>query len=1281
MRRDSAAFKTLARSSSWLLFLIFLGFIHTFSATAQTSCPQASYVRSYVNDIPNQPLVTVTVSGASNVACLSIEETIPSPATPVSISNGGVWVPSQNAIRWGPFFSNVTVSVSYRFTGLPATYPVNGGSWMDGQCYFSPGVTMIPVLPVGGGGTPTPPPQLPAPIFVPISGSAVPLDMLLGLPGWDLNLLNDTWAGGTRTNQNLPQQTAWFASSSSTNITASVNALNFSNGTNAVVGLTYFSPNPTTPVTLGVGDTLKATLNLTLTGVAGTNTAQGLRVGLFDFADSTLSPTEVVADGFNADSQGNGVRGYCLFQNLGTKLLTSTPVDIRVRTNLVDNTLLGTNADFSSLGGLVVSNNFAGFTSGRPYVLTLTLNRIGANALSFSAAWLDTVSGGIYLTTATNNAETNFRFDGLALRSQTAGSSATNITLTEFKMDYIPQPTNTVTGPTNAMIYYTLDGSTPTTSSILYTGAVQLTTVSVVRAEAFAIGWMPSVASVAYYGFPAVTAKAQVTRSVNTNSPSAPVVTFSVVPATNANCVAVTESLPLGLGATNLSAGGSYIASNNVVLWGPFFGTNAQMLSYQAVGQPGTYAVRASWSVDGVGGSEAAGTNIVVAPTSPSLVPTPPPQVAAPTFSPASGSNVPVNVTISCATTGAVVYYTLDGSLPTQASTPYSNAVHLASAGTIRAVGFTNGWTPSVSAVAYYGPPAATANAQLTRSVNTNPPTAPTITFSVVPGTNASCVAVTESLPLGLGAANVSAGGKYISSNNVVLWGPFFGTNALTLSYQAVGQPGSYAVRSTWSVDGVSGSETVGTNIVVASTSGTVAPTPPPQEPMPTLSPVVASNLPVTVSISDSDSQAQIYFTTDGTLPTQSSAPYTTALNFITQTTLRAVAFRTGYVPSVSAVGNYVPLLTTNSLLLVRSVSGSGTFLPSVTITAMPSVGVNCYSVTESVAPGLTPDGLATNVFWNAANSTISWGPYLDNAPRTLTYQLLGSSGTYPLAGQGSFNGYSAGVTGPANMSINTGFSGTPNTNFPACSTLPLTYNVNINPAPNQVTVTAASGTVNWGDGTQTAITQPMVTLQKQYAAAGTYTITVSASWLGYSSDMTVSGVATKTDTVQVVSQCNPVIVTQPSNQVVLAGTTVQFSVNATSSFPMSFQWYFNRTNPFVGPILSTLTLPNVTPQSTGLYSVLVASTYGSVTSSAASLAVVTPLVTNLVRSTNGRVTLNFVGLPNTTTRLWATTNLAAPSSWLAIFTNTITTTNGTWQFTDTNAIGNPARFYRFSTP
>ena len=112
----------------------------------------------------------------------------------------------------------------------------------------------------------------------------------------------------------------------------------------------------------------------------------------------------------------------------------------------------------------------------------------------------------------------------------------------------------------------------------------------------------------------------------------------------------------------------------------------------------------------------------VLPPGGGSGVPSAPPQVATPTFTPGSGASVPTNVTISCATTGAVIYYTLDGSLPTQASTLYTGAVYLASASTVRAVGFTNGWTPSAASVAYYGPPAIPAAAQVTRSVNTNTP-------------------------------------------------------------------------------------------------------------------------------------------------------------------------------------------------------------------------------------------------------------------------------------------------------------------------------------------------------------------------------------------------------------------------------------------------------------------------------------------------------------------------------------------------------------------------------
>jgi hypothetical protein len=1158
----------------WIFLLLAL------SGTAQTNPPPVSYIRSYTNDVPNQPLISVAVTGASNVACFTIEEVLPAPATVLNVSSDGVYLPALNVIRWGPYFNMVATNVSYRLAGLPASYPVSGGAWMDGHWNFSSGVTLVTVLPASGnGGTPTPPPQVATPAITITPAGTVPLfNGSFETPG--LSEGSSVYFDAMTTAQQV--LFGWNGSG------------NYTNGP-----ALFDNSSPWNYVTVSNG--LQAV---------------------------SLESNSVVSQTINFYAAGTCTLNWLAASRQGQ-----------------------TNPAVVKVDGTTVYSWQATNTAWQPFSTPVTIATAGNHTISFAGL-------------GTGSTDVSVGLDAVGLVGTNVPASMTIFSATP-----------------GATIYYTTNGTVPTTSSLLYTGAIYLTSASVVRAVAFTNGWAPSVASVAYYGPPAVPANAQVTRSVNTSSPTAPVVTFSVTPGTNASCEAVTEALMPGLGASNVSSGGNYIASNNVVLWGPFFGTNVQTLSYQAVGQPGVYLVRASWSVDGVGGSEAAGTNIVIASAG-NLVPTPPQQVTAPLFLPASGTNVPVSVTVTDATPGAVIYYSLDGSLPTQSSLLYTGKVSLASASVIRVVAFTNGWTPSVASVAYYGPPAVPANAQLARSINTSSPTAPVVTFSVTPGSSAQCVAVTETLPPGVGANNVTSGGNYIASNNVVKWGPFFGTNALSLSYQAVGQPGVYPVSVAWSVDGIGGSEATGTNLVIAS-AGSLIPTPPQLVPTPVMTPALASNLPVMVSISDSDSQAQIYYTIDGTLPTQSSTLYTGTLIFSTQTTLRAVAFHNGYLPSVSAVGQYVPVLNTNTVPLPQNISDNGSFLPTVSLMATPQGTVNCYAVVEPIPTGLMPSGLSGDGIWDPVAGVIRWGPYLDNQARVFSFNVGGPSGTYPLTGQVSFNGYSAGTTGASLVQINANYIGAlPATNLAACATDYLTYNVNINPAPGVIIVTNATGTVNWGDGTQSAITNPVMTFAKSYSTVGTYGIVVTANWWGYSGNTPMSGQATKSDLVQVVTTCIvPQITTQPTNQVVFAGSTVQFTVSASSSVPMTYQWYFNQALPIVGTVFSSLTLPNVAPQSSGNYSVIITNAFGSITSSIASLSVVTPLVTNIVKSTNGRVTLNFVGLPNATTRLWATTNLALPASWQPIFTNTTTSTNGTWQFTDTNAVGYPARFYRFSTP
>lgn len=78
-------------------------------------------------------------------------------------------------------------------------------------------------------------------------------------------------------------------------------------------------------------------------------------------------------------------------------------------------------------------------------------------------------------------------------------------------------------------------------------------------------------------------------------------------------------------------------------------------------------------------------------------------QVATPTFSPAEGEyNEAQSVTIACATEGAAIYYTLDGTEPTNASTLYEEEISVVSTTTIKAIGVKAGLANSEIATATY---------------------------------------------------------------------------------------------------------------------------------------------------------------------------------------------------------------------------------------------------------------------------------------------------------------------------------------------------------------------------------------------------------------------------------------------------------------------------------------------------------------------------------------------------------------------------------------------------
>ena len=73
-----------------------------------------------------------------------------------------------------------------------------------------------------------------------------------------------------------------------------------------------------------------------------------------------------------------------------------------------------------------------------------------------------------------------------------------------------------------------------------------------------------------------------------------------------------------------------------------------------------------------------------------------PDKVSTPQISPAGGTfEGSVQVTITCATSGADIYYTLDGSDPTTSSTKYTAPFTLDQSATVKAIGVKSGWEDS----------------------------------------------------------------------------------------------------------------------------------------------------------------------------------------------------------------------------------------------------------------------------------------------------------------------------------------------------------------------------------------------------------------------------------------------------------------------------------------------------------------------------------------------------------------------------------------------------------
>jgi Chitobiase/beta-hexosaminidase C-terminal domain len=250
----------------------------------------------------------------------------------------------------------------------------------------------------------------------------------------------------------------------------------------------------------------------------------------------------------------------------------------------------------------------------------------------------------------------------------------------------------------SATIYYTTDGSTPTTGSAVYSAPITVSVTKTVKAIAATDGSSTNLVGSASY-------------TISPQTTSAP--TFSPAGGTYSSAQMVTISTATPSATIYYTTDGSTPTTNSRVYSAPI-------------------TVSATKTVKAIAASTGSSTS---APVSASYTINLP--AATPTFSPGGGTyGVAQTVTISTATPSATIYYTTNGSAPTTSSSVYTGPITVTTSETVEAIAVASAYSISGTGSGSYS---------INLPVAPNLPPAATPTFFVAGGTYGSAQAVTIS--------------------------------------------------------------------------------------------------------------------------------------------------------------------------------------------------------------------------------------------------------------------------------------------------------------------------------------------------------------------------------------------------------------------------------------------------------------------------------------------------------------------------------------------------------
>jgi hypothetical protein len=163
-----------------------------------------------------------------------------------------------------------------------------------------------------------------------------------------------------------------------------------------------------------------------------------------------------------------------------------------------------------------------------------------------------------------------------------------------------------------------------------------------------------------------------------------------------------------------------------------------------------------------------------------------------------------------------------------------------------------------------------------------------------------------------------------------------------------------------------------------------------------------------------------------------------------------------------------------------------------------------------------------------------------------------------------------------------------------------------------------------------------------------------------------------------------PGIVTQPAPRSVLAGQSTSFSVTASGTTPLSYQWQkvglgnLSDGGVYSGVTSNILTLTSVSPGEAGNYLLVITNVAGTTNSATVSLTVSPPPPVAVTPASATSIQLSSTTIPGLTYVVQSASNLSPPVIWSPLQTNVVPG-NGIVLFT--NATANPDQFFRLAFP